>query len=169
MRGNGILAKADAEFTQLAEGNIYLLPLEAGGYAVGLIARIDKRQISIMTYFFKAILKEKLFSQALDVIEKREILDVTVSGTQTLKSGDWPVIGTLSNFKREEWPVPVFKNRLGFCWEYDQDIFLKEVAVYFDPQAARTFRAVSYGVDALAYTISKMLGQDRSKDQKTTH
>jgi hypothetical protein len=89
------------------EGSVFIVPLLKEGYGLGLVARHYKH--GTLFYFFKDKLIEKINLTPLDKINKENILWVTLAGDAAFTKKTWTVLGVLDNWKKEDWPVPVFK------------------------------------------------------------
>ncbi len=90
------------------EGSVFLVPLEQGGYATGLVARHAPKGKLVLGYFFGPHLKEmKDFS--FSNIRTGNVLHCKRFGDLGLIEGHWLVMGQLPDWKRENWPMPVFK------------------------------------------------------------
>src|ERR1700687_352317 len=92
------------------EGSIFLVPLEKGGYTLGVVARANSRGGTLLGYFFGPRLKEEadLRIEALD--PERAIVRERF-GDLGLHSGKWKVVGKVSGWNRADWPMPNFVRR----------------------------------------------------------
>ncbi len=94
--------------TPIREGLFFLLPIGAGQYGVGLVARAPRRGGILLGYFFGPRrttrpgvewLNSRFAGQAACVARFRD---------QDLFRGEWPVLPSLPSFDRMQWPVPAF-------------------------------------------------------------
>jgi hypothetical protein len=94
--------------TPYREGQFFLLPIQRGAYAVGLIARAPARGGVLLGYFFGPRrshapdvdwLNARLPGQALMVCRFRDA---------ALSRGEWTLLSVLPGFNRKAWPVPAF-------------------------------------------------------------
>ena len=90
------------------EGQFFLLPVERGAYAVGLIARAPVRGGVLLGYFFGPRRSQAPVSQWLSALHPQQAAMVCRFKDAALYRGDWKVIGDLEPFTREAWPVPAF-------------------------------------------------------------
>ncbi len=91
---------------KIFEGDIFILPLKNGKYAIGLVAISAKN--CILAYYFNVMLdNESDFD--IEIIQKeRTILIQTVSILGFLEES-WKVIGKLDSFIDSIWSLPNFK------------------------------------------------------------
>ena len=93
--------------TSYGEGDLFAVPLRDGGYAVGLAARTDGKGI-VVGYFF---------GQRFDIppeageVDPSDVVWISMFGDLGLVKREWPVIGRLPGWRREDWPMPVFGRR----------------------------------------------------------
>jgi len=90
-----------------AEGDCFAVPLCEGGFARGVVARMNKKG-KILGYFFGP-----KFSKIDDVHVTPDIIpansiDVTFFGDLGLVTNEWTVIGKIDPWVRENWPIPIF-------------------------------------------------------------
>ena len=90
------------------EGQFFLLPVERGAYAVGLIARAPVRGGVLLGYFFGPRRSQAPVSQWLNALHPQQAALVCRFKDAALYRGDWKVIGDLEPFTRAAWPVPAF-------------------------------------------------------------
>ena len=105
------------------ESDILLLPLENGGFARGVIARMDGRGIVFGYFFGPTIHNPDQFPMELDLVPDKAIL-VCQFGDYGLVNEVWKVVGHINEWSREVWVLPKFIrwNRIdpiGFITEYD--------------------------------------------------
>lgn len=90
---------------------MFAVPLERGGYGIGVVSRSKPRGRVILCHFFGPRLKERPLGGDdwnLDPVTAVLILRV---GDLGLVQGDWPVVGRVANWSREQWKVPDFVRR----------------------------------------------------------
>lgn len=90
------------------EGSVFAVPLERGGFAIGVVARATRHGRVIFCHFFGPRLTA-LPPSGLDwQLTPHESVLRLIVGDYGLIHGEWPVIGRLSNWNREEWGMPPF-------------------------------------------------------------
>lgn len=91
------------------EGDWLSVPLNNGGYALGLIARRNRRSSKILFgYFFGQFFHDL---PSLDDAQRLSACDailICMFGDLGLYDGTWKVIGRLSHWERSSWPMPAF-------------------------------------------------------------
>jgi hypothetical protein len=88
------------------EGTWFGIPLEGGGYGVGVAARA-KRHI-VLAYFFGP--RRETLPRLDEISKLKPSVAVTVLrvGDLGLVRGEWPIIGNDPSWNRSEWPMPIF-------------------------------------------------------------
>jgi hypothetical protein len=93
------------------EGDIFAVPLQEGGFVLGVVARMPKGGKILLGYFFK----EKFFSvprpHDLPVLLPENVVKVVKFGDLSLMTGEWPVVGRVPDWDRADWPIPKFIRR----------------------------------------------------------
>lgn len=92
------------------EGDLFAVPLDAGGYAVGLAARVNREGV-IVGYFPGQRFDELPEAADLAGLGPSDAVLVKAFGDLGLATGEWPIIGQLPGWHREDWPMPVFGRR----------------------------------------------------------
>jgi hypothetical protein len=89
-----------------SEGTVFLVPLRNGGFARGVVARVDPKGKILLGYFFGP----RYETNAVPINEFRPdaaLLRLRV-GALGLQNGSWPILGQITGWKRPEWPMPDF-------------------------------------------------------------
>lgn len=89
------------------EGDWFAVPLDEGGFAVGLVARANPGGV-LLGYFFGPRRKEVPSLEELADLEPSQAGLVAMFGHLGLKGGTWPIIGRSASWRRSDWPMPVF-------------------------------------------------------------
>lgn len=89
-----------------AEGDWFAVPLENGGYAVGLVARSGRLGKVLFGYFFGPK-REKLptIDELRGYTAEHAIL-IGKFGDLGLFEGSWPILGQAGTWERKAWPLP---------------------------------------------------------------
>jgi hypothetical protein len=90
------------------EGQFFLLPIERGHFAVGLIARAPARGGVLLGYFFGPRRSQAPAPQWLNALQAQQATLVCRFKDSALYRGEWQLLGALENFARPAWPVPAF-------------------------------------------------------------
>jgi hypothetical protein len=117
------------------EGTCFFVPLREGGFARGIVVRLDGDG-RIFAHFFGPKL-----TQAEGCFEGVGPQDAELSGLcgdLGLLKGHWPQAGELKDWNRSDWPLPAFyredeSDRLAWLSYYDDDSlnFVREEPVGF--------------------------------------
>lgn len=95
------------------EGDWFAVPLEGGGYALGLIARMRKRprSVGLFGYFFGP--RRQDVPTLADAARLRAVdaIDRLIFGDLDLLNQNWPVLGALPDWDRGKWPLPGFAHK----------------------------------------------------------
>ena len=142
-----------------SEGDCLAVPLRSGGYARGIIARMDGKG-GVLGYFFGPMFRslEKI-KDCSDLKADKAIL-VGRCGDLGLLNGEWKVIDRLSNWNKSEWPMPPFirvdesESRAWLSYYDENDFsFIKEERV--SPELVNAYpydRDMGYGAVELRLT-----------------
>lgn len=90
------------------ESTVFAVPLEGGGYALGLVARRAPRGRILFGYFFGPRLSSVPKLNEVPHLNQFHAIDKCQFGDLGLFEGSWPVIGQLKPWNREDWPMPLF-------------------------------------------------------------
>lgn len=90
------------------EGTWFAVPLEGGGYATGVVARMAPQGRVLLGYFFGPRTEDVPALESIQGIGGQQASLVARFGDLGLIQGQWPVIGRSPNWQRSSWPVPVF-------------------------------------------------------------
>jgi hypothetical protein len=89
------------------EGDWFAVPLREGGYALGVIARVNPDGV-LLGYFFGPRRAEMPTLEDVRGFNRRDAVVVGKFGHLGLTQRKWPVLGQVDGWDRSEWPVPVF-------------------------------------------------------------
>jgi hypothetical protein len=110
------------------EGDWFAVPLNNGGHALGLIARMKEGRGTriIFGYFFGPRLQDLSRIAQLAELSPEDAIHVGRFGDRDLRTGRWPVIGTSETWDRAAWPMPPFVriqlvSGIAYKVVYDQD------------------------------------------------
>ena len=145
------------------EGTWFLVPLDCGGYGLGLLARHNNRG-TILAYYFDRHLHSRPELDQLTALTAADAIVIGRSGDLSLLKGRWPVLGRLTAWDRTAWPLPEFgridalEERLGFRVRYSEQT-LSEVTC--TPTSAAEIRhlpqAAMYGDRAVEIRLTHKL------------
>jgi hypothetical protein len=103
------------------EGDLIALPIE-NHYLIGLVSRINDDKIPL-GYFYHHIFTELPKSIEDVSIDFQKPILIKEFGSQGFRDGTWKILGSMPNFKRDNFPVPLF---------FHHTKPFKPVLVYFD-------------------------------------
>jgi len=148
---------------RFSEGDVFLIPLNQGGFAAALIARRDVKGSGVLAYIFKRTVDEIQTFDMGCVVSREMVSDVVDVGVQSLRSGDWPIVGRLPSWNRSDWPVPVFRDRGGQLSIRSQDDYREEIGAGRDSNDKNIFRYVVYGHSALESRLSQRFSEEENE------
>lgn len=93
------------------EGDVFALPLRDGGFSVGVVARSPKKGKVLLGYFFREKFSSVPALSNLPILLPENAIKVVKFGDLSLMTGEWPVVGHLENWDRDDWPMPKFIRR----------------------------------------------------------
>jgi hypothetical protein len=90
------------------EGDWFAIPLVGSGFAVGLIARSPRGGKVLFGYFFGP--RKLSLPRLIDLAHYKcqDAILVAKFGDYSLFHGEWPVLGSLGKWLRNDWPMPSF-------------------------------------------------------------
>jgi hypothetical protein len=91
-----------------SEGQFFLLPVERGAYAVGLVVRAPPRGGVLLGYFFGPRRPSAPVQEWLNALHPNQAALVCRFKDTALYRGEWQLLGMLPSFSRAGWPVPAF-------------------------------------------------------------
>lgn len=153
------------------EGDWFALPLDGGGYALGLIARMRTRprSIGLFGYFFGPrhsnvpTLADAARLRSTDAIER------LIFGELDLLNHEWPVLGALPDWNRAKWPLPGFAYKdvisgQPYIRTYDEDSlrFVSERRVREEDLVGLPPDGL-YGAGAVASRISRLIQEEAAQ------
>ena len=89
------------------EGDWFAVPLEGGGYAVGLIARANPGGV-LLGYFFGPRRSEVPALGDVAGLQSGDAVLIRKFGHLGIVQGKWPLLGRVDDWDRRDWPTPVF-------------------------------------------------------------
>jgi hypothetical protein len=94
-----------------AEGDVFALPLRSGGFAVGVVARSPRQGKVLLGYFFPGKFPSVPKLSDLAGLSPEKAIKVIKFGDLSLFTGEWPILGHLEKWDRDDWPMPTFIRR----------------------------------------------------------
>lgn len=89
------------------EGDWFAVPLRDGGYAVGVVARMDGRG-GVLGYFFGPRRDTVPSLEEVHDLDPGQTLRIIRFGDLGLIENEWPIIGQSKAWERDHWPLPDF-------------------------------------------------------------
>lgn len=144
------------------EGDWIAVPLRNGGYALGLVGRMDG-QGGIVGYFFGPRQREVPHLTDAHGLAPIDAILIRRFGDLELIRGNWPILGRLPGWDRNVWPLPSFgRIALDNSWatrvEYDETTldFVREVPVSLEEAQQLPEDGLS-GAGAVEIRLTKLL------------
>ena len=146
------------------EGTWFAVPLEKGGYAVGVVARCAPKGPIVLAYLFGPKREHVTLLDDLDPLKADEALAVWKVGDLGLITGSWRIIGVTPHWSRARWPMPEFiRNEELFkkvAWrviysEDDPSVVVSEEQIPYDPKVPATDG--SCGAQYVEIALSRIL------------
>jgi hypothetical protein len=148
------------------EGTWFAVPLDSGGFGVGVVARATKKGPAILVYLFGPKRESVPSLSEVAGLEPSAAVKVLQTGDLHLLGGEWPILGRSPTWQRESWPMPMFRRSPPFLkHEYnvqysdvDPNCVISETKV---PLGTSPYEEDSaYGVGAVEIALSRLLGGD---------
>jgi hypothetical protein len=145
---------------KVKEGDLCAVPLNDGGYGVGLIAR--KNDKIVLGYFFSYISSNVPIDIPPAVLGKKNVILIAKFSSLRIDSGDWPIIGNPIPFVKSDWPIPIFRHRDDIVGVYrarilGEDLFTAREYIISDEEADKLYQDGLFGAVALASRLNRVL------------
>lgn len=149
------------------KGTWFLVPLRTGGYARGLVARMDGNG-GVFGYFFGPLIGNQCEASLPLDTKPEDALLVGRFGDLGLLNGTWPVLGESEGWKEEEWKMPPFvrvdeHEGKAFLSIYDESTFECVSEGPCDPALVEQYpydRDMGYG--AVEIRLTKLLSPTKA-------
>lgn len=162
MRRRAWIALMSKKKINYEEGTVFAVPLRTGGFGRGLVCRLDGKGIIYGVFFGPKCNKIEDFKNALSIPEAGIVLERTFGDLGIIK-GEWPILGMLDSWKRENWPVPIFarideKAAKAWAAKYDQNTlkFIDDKRIPIEDARKLPSEALS-GAGAIEILLTKCL------------
>jgi Immunity protein 26 len=110
---------------KIEEGQIFKVPLNESLHALGVAARLNRQKrgkaIGLFAYFFGPY--NASATVGTDELKAEDAVMRLQCSALYLHDGRWQLVGIVSNWKREDWPLPLF---------YRDDLLQGTVLVQYD-------------------------------------
>jgi Immunity protein 26 len=144
------------------EGTVFAVPLCEGGFARGIVARVNAKTACVFGYFFGPKLASP-FEGDLSEIRPQNAIISMVFGDLGLIKREWQIVGHLPDWNREKWGMPDFVRRdpIGKrAWtvrysDDDPSLVLGEAPINFDTDLPDNW---SWGYGAVELYLTRELG-----------
>lgn len=93
------------------EGTWFAVPLQHGGFALGVVARATRYGKVILCYFFGPRRKTLPTLSDAESLRPENAAGVWRVGDLGLVNGSWPILGSYPSWNRLEWPMPDYVRR----------------------------------------------------------
>lgn len=143
------------------EGTVFSVPLRDGGFARGVVARVNVKLACVFGYFFGPKLPEPILGD-LDQLKPNLAIAKLVCGDLGIINGEWELLGPLPGWERDEWGMPDFVRRDPICkraWrvrysDIDPTLIVEEEPVSFDTDLQNNW---SWGYGAVELELTDLL------------
>lgn len=144
------------------EGTLFLVPLRRGGFARGLVARSAPEGALLFGYFFGPKVSSLVQMNTDDMRPEFAIARLLFSDLG-LVNGEWPIVGVVPNWRREDWAMPDFVRRdvIGRrAWlvrrsDADPSKIDEELPIVFDSSHPEN---IASGYGSVELKLTKILG-----------
>ena len=149
--------------TPYREGSMFAVPLRSGGYAVGIISRVSADNSGgLLGYFFGPKLAAMPNGQISSDLKSTNALRVLRFGDLLLLNQAWSVIGEITDWRREDWPMPDFVRKDDIskkAWRarYSEDDVCKLVGEWPEPYDSPLERDAVFGAGAVELLLTRLL------------
>ena len=143
------------------EGDVIAIPLNQGGYGIGLVARTNKR--TMLGYFFNNVYQTVPTDILPGEINEKNVVLVAKFSSLGIEDGTWPILARFSNFTKTGWPIPVFKMQHALTGKYFAIIYEEDLLneksrhLVTGQEASLLFEHGSHGYISLENALSKLL------------
>jgi hypothetical protein len=93
------------------EGDVFAVPLEGGGFCLGVVARMPRGGKLLLGYFFGPRLDRVPGADEVPKLRPGKAAKVVIFGDLFLMKGRWPVVSRIKDWNRSDWPMPKFVRR----------------------------------------------------------
>jgi hypothetical protein len=161
---------------KVPEGTVIAIPVEPTGWVLGVYARVKKGRGlgGAFGYFFGKVFQDVPGAEAIGGLRAEHGILQSKFGDLNLINGRWPIIGRISPWNRDEWPMPdmmLSGVKYGMPFDqrirYDQDLPRREIEREILPLGTLELPDASLpGSDALEFQINEILS-GRASPQNT--
>lgn len=149
-----------------SEGTWFCVPLRKGGFGVGVVARATSRGRVILAYLFGPRRETvPMLPEVVELVPSAAVSVIRISDLCLIR-GDWPILGSFSQWQRDKWPMPnlVRSSELGrreFIIRYDDKDPARVISQERVEYGSSTLeRDGSYGAGAVELELTRLLGGD---------
>ena len=148
-----------------AEGTSFLIPLRKGGYARGVVARMNGKGV-VFGYFFGPKFENAESGIVDKALTAQNAIFIGKFGDLGFLKGEWPIIGKIEPWVRADWPLPPLlrtdeRAQIGFISYYDDNSLrcLREEKIKLGDVDIHKFPEDSLlGYGAAEIHLTKLLG-----------
>lgn len=146
-----------------SEGSVFAVPLRAGGFGIGLVARIARDESGgVLGYFFGPRYEAIPALREIGVLNPRQALRVVRFGDPFLLNGRWPILGRLAQWDRSMWPMPEFVRKDDLTKtasrvRYSEENLTQALSETPEPYDSGLERAAIFGAGAVELMVTKLL------------
>jgi hypothetical protein len=148
-----------------SEGSVFLVPLRGSGYARGVVARSGPQGKVLFGYFFGPRLRSTEDADMNGLHPSEAVLCLRFGDLGILRK-EWPIVGSVADWNRENWQMPRFvrrdplgrlKPRVVEYSDNDPNVVLAEWVVECEPDLPTNSLS---GYEAVSIKLDNLLGSD---------
>ena len=147
---------------EIGEGTWFAVPVQTGGYALGVVARTTAGGGVVLAYFFGNVYTKVPLIEDIESLGPESAVRIFRVGDLGLIDGTWPIIGYDPRWRREDWKMPKFirkddLSRRAWIVQYseaDANIVESEGPIDYD---AKLERDAVLGAGAVETLLTRML------------
>ena len=143
------------------EGDVFAVPLRHGDFGIGLLTH--KHKSITLGYFFNLVYDTIPSNVEASMFDRSNVVLIGKFSSLGIESGEWQLLKTSYQFKKEDWNIPTFKmqNPLTekyFAVVYDETLINEDRYLITEEEARLLFSHGLYGYGALEKKLSSILG-----------
>jgi len=155
---------------QYREGQWFVIPLRAGGYALGTIVRGCNKTKGGLGYFFGPKYREIPDDKVIWEKSPADAILITWFSDLGIINGSWPLLRSTRPFSIDDWPIPKFGHKdplvpgKGYIREYTMDAYgswmLKKESIVAVEEIIDFPEDVFMGGGAVEIKLTKLLSDE---------
>jgi hypothetical protein len=91
------------------EGRVFAIPLEHTGFGIGVVARASRSGVTLGYFYGDTFGTAQDAAKRIPFLRAKGSILVALFGDLGIRRGKWPLIGAITPWSPELWPVPKFR------------------------------------------------------------